>query len=93
MTSVHTVTSVGAQSTARCAKCDELFQLLLEARDALPAITLAAARLHGLDLTLAARIEKAIEPWRLPDCTECRDFAPCAAHRTDDGSSEPGVSK
>lgn len=74
----------------RCAKCDELFQLLLEARDALPGITLTAARLHGIDLTLADRIEKAIEPWRLPDCTECKDFAPCTTHRTDE-ASHPAV--
>lgn len=69
-----------SNTEARCAKCDELFALLLEARDALPAISLASARLHGLDLTLADRIERAIEPWRLPACTECQDFKPCATH-------------
>jgi hypothetical protein len=66
-----------------------LFALLLEARDALPAISLASARLHNVDLTLADRIERAIEPWRLPDCTECRDFAPCAAHVTDEKDLTP----
>jgi hypothetical protein len=50
--------------TGTCAKCKELAKLLLEARDALPAISLASARLHGLDLTLADRIEAALEPWR-----------------------------
>jgi hypothetical protein len=43
-----------------------MFRLLLEARDALPAIQMSAARLYGLDLTLADRIEDAIEPWRIP---------------------------
>lgn len=47
------------------AKCREFLPLLLEARDALPAISLAAARLHGVDLTLADRIETALEPWRV----------------------------
>lgn len=44
-------------------KCRELARLLLEARDALPAITLAAAKIRNIDLTLASRIEKALEPW------------------------------
>lgn len=43
-------------------------RLLLECRDALPHITLAAARLAGLDLTLADRIEALLEPWKVaPD--------------------------
>ena len=45
-------------------KCRELAQLLLEARDALPAISLTSARLRGIDLSLADRIEAALEPWR-----------------------------
>lgn len=45
-------------------KCRELAKLLLEARDALPAITMTAARLRGIDLTLADRIEAALEPWK-----------------------------
>ena len=49
----------------KCEKCIELARLLLEARDALPAITLASARLRGVDLTLADRIEAALEPWRV----------------------------
>ena len=44
-------------------KCAELASLLLEARDALPAISLASAKLHGVDLTLASRIEEALKPW------------------------------
>jgi hypothetical protein len=48
-----------------CEKCNELAKLLLEARDALPAISLASARLHGVDLTLADWIEHALEPWKL----------------------------
>lgn len=41
--------------------------LLLECRDALPAISLATAKLRGLDLTLADRIEKMLEPWKVPE--------------------------
>lgn len=48
-------------------KCCELAKLLLEARDALPAISLASAKLHGINLTLADRIEDALEPWRIED--------------------------
>lgn len=47
------------------AKCKELICLLLEARDALPAISFISARLHKVDLTLADRIETALEPWRV----------------------------
>lgn len=47
-------------------KIEEMFKLLLECRDALPAIPLASAKLRGLDLRLADRIEDCIEPWRLP---------------------------
>ncbi len=49
---------------AKCAKCSELAMLLLEARDALPAISLASAKLHNVSLSLADRIEHALEPWR-----------------------------
>lgn len=45
-------------------KCLELARLLLEARDALPAISYASARLHNVSLSLADRIEEALEPWR-----------------------------
>lgn len=48
-------------------KCRELARLLLEARDALPAISTASARLHRIDLTLADRIEAALEPWRVTE--------------------------
>lgn len=41
----------------------EIILLLIEARDALPAITLTAAKLRRIDLTLADRIEKCLEPW------------------------------
>jgi hypothetical protein len=84
------VNQVTGHTKRKCAKCEELFVLLLEVRDALPAISLTSARLHGVSLTLADRIEKAIEPWKLPDCDECQDFAPCPRHRTDDlVSGEP----
>ena len=45
----------------------EMALLLIEARDALPAISMVAAKLHHVDLTLADRIEKTLEPWRLPE--------------------------
>lgn len=48
-----------------CKKCNELARLLLEARDALPAISLASAKLHHVDLSLDRRIEDALEPWRI----------------------------
>lgn len=49
----------------KCAKCGNLARLLLECRDALPAISLASAKLHNVSLSLAARIESALEPWRI----------------------------
>jgi hypothetical protein len=52
-----------------CPKCNALAMLLLEARDALPAISMASAKLHHVDLTLAARIENALEPWRITEET------------------------
>lgn len=45
-------------------KCRELAKLLLEARDALPAISMTTARLRGIDLSLADRIEAALAPWK-----------------------------
>ncbi len=48
-------------------KCRELAQLLLESRDALSAISLTSARLRGIDLSLADRIEAALEPWKSED--------------------------
>lgn len=49
----------------KCTKCLELAKLLLECRDALPAITTVSARLHGIDLKLADRIEEALKPWEV----------------------------
>ena len=46
-----------------CEKCNELAMLLVECRDALPAITMDRARLYRVDLNLAKRIEAALEPW------------------------------
>ena len=48
-------------------KMAEMIWLLIESRDALPAITKLAARIHNLDLTLADRIEDCLEPWELPE--------------------------
>lgn len=47
----------------------ELVQLLVECRDALPAITIVRARLYDVSLTLGDRIESAIEPWEVADGT------------------------
>ncbi len=48
-------------------KIREMFSLLVEARDTLPAISLVSARLNNVSLTLANRIEEALEPWRITD--------------------------
>ncbi len=45
-------------------KACELGKLLLEARDALPAISLASAKIRNIDLKLADRIEESLEIWR-----------------------------
>lgn len=52
-----------------CVKCNELAKLLLEARDALPVISLSSLKLRGIRLDLADRIEQALEPWRIEDVT------------------------
>jgi len=41
----------------------EMFYLLLESRDALPAISMTSAKLRGIDLTLANRIETCLKPF------------------------------
>lgn len=41
--------------------------LLLECRDALPAISLTSARLYNVSLTLADRIEAALAPWEVKE--------------------------
>lgn len=46
-------------------KLGDVLHLLIEARDALPAISLTSAKLHGVDLTLADRIEDAMKPWEV----------------------------
>lgn len=51
-------------------KLREALHLLVECRDALPAISMASARLHGVSLDLDKRIEAFLEPWKtgtLPD--------------------------
>jgi len=48
-------------------KIIEMANLLLEARDALPAVTTASAKLYGIDLTLANRIEDCLKPWETKD--------------------------
>lgn len=49
-----------------CEKCKELVLLLIECRDALPAITVRRAMEYGVQLDLADRIESALEPWEVP---------------------------
>ena len=44
-------------------KMKEMIILLIECRDALPAIS--SARLRGIELSLADRIENCLEPWEL----------------------------
>jgi hypothetical protein len=46
-----------------CQQCNSLARLLVECRDALPAISTVSARLYHIDLTLADRIDAALEPW------------------------------
>ena len=46
-------------------KQKQLISLLIECRDALPAISLTSARLHGVDLGLADKIETALKPWEV----------------------------
>ncbi len=46
-------------------KCVALAHLLIECRDALPAINAASARLHHVRLDLADRIDSALEPWAM----------------------------
>lgn len=48
-------------------KVREMFRLLLECRDALPAITMTSAKLRGIKLDLADRIEKCLEPWEVKE--------------------------
>lgn len=53
-----------AWGTERLAdKVREMASLLLECRDALPAITFASAKLHGINLSLADRIEQSLKEW------------------------------
>ncbi len=49
------------------AKCAELAQLLIECRDALPAISETAARLRNIRLDLADRVDAALAPWEVSE--------------------------
>lgn len=52
-------------------KMQEMISLLIECRDALPAISMASARIRNIDLTLADRIESCLQPWETsPDDPE-----------------------
>jgi hypothetical protein len=50
-------------------KASQLIGLLIECRDALPAISLTSAKLRGIDLNLDKRIEDALKPWEVHDGT------------------------
>ena len=47
-------------------KLDNMCRLLIECRDALPAISRTSARLRGVKLDLGRRIEHELEPWEVP---------------------------
>ena len=51
-------------------KCREMMLLLIECRDAIPAIPLSSARLRGIDLSLDKKIEACLKPWELPEGVE-----------------------
>jgi hypothetical protein len=46
-------------------KVRNLISLLIECRDALPAISTASARLHSVSLSLADRIDEELKPWEV----------------------------
>jgi hypothetical protein len=48
-------------------RTESLARLLIEARDALPAISMTSARLHNVSLSLANRIEQALKPWEIQE--------------------------
>ena len=48
-------------------KCVELARLLIECRDALPAISETAARLRNVRLDLADRVDAALAPWEVSE--------------------------
>ena len=48
-------------------KVKEIITLLIECRDALPAISMTAAKLHKLDLGLADRIAECLKPWEVSE--------------------------
>ncbi len=53
------------QGGPKAAAFKKMPALLIEARDALPAITMMSAKLRGIDLTLADRIENCLKPWEV----------------------------
>lgn len=50
-------------------KLDRMCRLLIECRDALPAINRVSAQLHNVKLDLGHRIEHELEPWEVPNDT------------------------
>jgi len=41
----------------------ELVRMIIQCRDALPAISMASARLHNVPLDLDKQIERLLKPW------------------------------
>ena len=56
---------IASDPTAVAAKLREMANLLVECRDALPAISMSSAKLRNIDLTLADRIEACLKPWEI----------------------------
>ncbi len=48
-------------------KFKDMLLLIIEARDALPAISMTSAKMHSIDLTLVKRIEDCLEPFVTTD--------------------------
>jgi hypothetical protein len=58
-----TETVVVDRAWAKDPRAWALAQLLIECRDALPALTTVQCRLHNISPSLADRIDTALEPW------------------------------
>lgn len=46
-------------------KTNSMARLMVECRDALPAISMTSAKLRGVSLSLADRLEAELEPWEV----------------------------
>jgi len=48
-------------------KMKEMILLLIECRDALPAISMTSAKLRDIDLSLADRVDDCLVPWEVEE--------------------------